>query len=80
MTALQIFTYVGLAMLSGVVFGYVVAATKNRDASRWAFICFFFPPAVFLLLLRPSRKGPAIKRMAWDDADNLDHARHNPPN
>lgn len=80
MTALEIFTYAGLLMLGGMVLGYLVAAIKNRDASRWAFICFVCPPAVILLLVRPARKGPRIRRMGWDQADEIDHARHNPPN
>ena len=80
MLAMKIFTYGGLAMFAGLVVGYLVAAWKNLDASRWGFISFFFPPAIFFLLLRGRRNGPPVKRRGWDEQDAIDHNRHHPPN
>lgn len=80
MTALEIFTYAGLLMLGGLVVGYIGALWKNRDPSRWAFIGFFCPPAVILVLMRARRIGPPIRGISWDHQDHLDEIRHNPPN
>ena len=79
MTALHIFTYGGLSMFGGLVLGYLIAAWKNLDASRWGFIGFICPPAVLWLLVRPRGTGKS-ERLSWDAQDARDHAHHNPPN
>jgi hypothetical protein len=79
MNALQLFTYGGLSMLFGMVLGYMIAAWKNQDASRWGFIGFIFPPAILLLLLAGRRTSPPVKSLPWDHQDAIDHARHHPP-
>ena len=79
MTALELFTYTGLLMFAGLVLGYMMAAWKNLDASRWGLIGFLCPPALLILVLRARRQGPPIRRLSWDEHDTRDHARHNPP-
>ena len=64
----------GLTAIAAAVLGGVLATTKNRDYSFWAFWCFLLPPLLLLLLIMPRNMGPAPRRRTLDEQDAmLDH-------
>ena len=76
----KLLTFWGLAMLAGLALGPMISSWKNRDSSFWGFLSFVFPPAMLVLLVLPRLSGPRHRRLSWDEADQRDHERHNPPN
>lgn len=49
----MVITLYGIGMLISAAVAYMIAAAKHRDASRWAFLGFIFPPLALLTLLLP---------------------------
>jgi hypothetical protein len=49
----MVITLYGTGMLISSGIAYFIAASKHRDAQRWAFLGFIFPPLALLTLLLP---------------------------
>lgn len=47
----------------------IIAGVKNRDHSFWSAWSFILPPAVIVLLLLPTLKGPPPRRPTLDEED-----------
>jgi len=61
--AIEVIVGIGGAMLlSGI-------ALKNRDVSYWVGWCFILPPALLIVALLPSFKGPRPRRPSLDEED-----------
>jgi hypothetical protein len=56
------------AIVTGFL-GFILAATKNRDASAWAAWCFIFPPTLIALLFTRRNPGPPPRRRTLDEQD-----------
>ena len=72
------FTYItlyGLAVIVAMSTAYAVARYKRRDASAWAFLSFFFPPAAILLIFLPRSAAPKQRRPGWDERDQAEDTR-----
>ena len=61
----------GVVMIAAAILGFVLAKSKNRDASAWAGWCFVAPPALIVLVLMPVNRGPRPRRMTLDEEDAL---------
>lgn len=66
--------YGSVALLAAVL-GGVIAAMKRRDVSYWMTMCLLFPPALLVLLLMQSNKGPRPKRASWDEQEAREMGR-----
>ena len=62
--------YSAVMALAGLL-GGMLAAAKNRDWSAWTAWCVVFPPALLVLLLMPSHRGPRLPRPSLDEEDAL---------
>ena len=78
MPIFNVLTLYGLAMLAGLVLGPAISTFKNRDSSYWGFVCFFFPPALLILLALRRRVGPKVVRAGWHEQDARESARRHP--
>ena len=67
---LLLIVFVSTIMVLSAILGGVVAGLKNRDYSFWIAWTFLLPPALIVLLLLPTRKGPRPRRetLAEEDA------------
>lgn len=66
--------YGSVALLAAALAG-IIAAVKRRDISYWMTVSLLFPPAIIILLLMQSNKGPRPKRASWDEQEARDLGR-----
>lgn len=59
----------GIAAIAGMIIGAIVASVKRLDWSAWAAWCFFFPPALIILLMQSKNTGPPVKKPSLDEDD-----------
>ena len=59
----------GVAAILAMLIGASVAYAKRLDMSAWAAWCFFFPPALIMLLLKSKNTGPRPRKASLDDDD-----------
>jgi hypothetical protein len=76
-----IVTVYGMAAIVCAIAAYIIAMNKRRDRETWAFVCFFLPPLLLLLIslrnLRPYEQAPPHIHDDDDDDDDGDqHARN----
>jgi len=67
--AIEVIVGIGGAMLLSGIAGGIIAALKNRDVSYWVGWCFILPPALLIVALLPSFKGPRPRRPSLDEED-----------
>ncbi|HZT01263.1 MAG TPA: hypothetical protein VFA39_03235 [Steroidobacteraceae bacterium] len=60
----------GIVAIASAVIAGVVAGIKRRDVSFWAAWSFLIPPALLILLLVPSNKGPRPRRPGIDELED----------
>ncbi len=60
----------GIVAIASAVIAGVVAGIKRRDVSFWAAWSFLIPPALLILLLVPSNKGPRLRRPGIDELED----------
>jgi hypothetical protein len=65
----------GLVVLGAMLAGSVIAAWKNRDASRWAAWCFLFPPSLLLLAVLPRNPNPLPVKPSIEEQERQELAR-----
>lgn len=70
----QFIAIYGSVALVAAVLGGLIAALKRRDISYWMTVCLVFPPALFVLLMMQSNKGPRPRRPSWDEEDAREQA------
>ncbi|MBI1383681.1 MAG: hypothetical protein GC150_02040 [Rhizobiales bacterium] len=74
MSVAAVITLVGGSMIGCAILGFIFAMRRNRSADTWATFCFFFPPALILLLMMPRLPMPdpgrAIGRGLSDLSDD----------
>lgn len=58
----EIFLFFIFFIIPAIV-GYKFAETKNRNATLWAFICFFIPPALIILVFLGQVSKDTVKRV-----------------
>ncbi len=66
--------YGSVALLAAAIAG-IIAAVKRRDISYWMTVSLLFPPAIIILLIMQSNKGPRPKRASWDEQESRDLGR-----
>ena len=66
--------YGSVALLTAAIAG-ISAAVKRRDISYWMTVSLLFPPAIIILLIMQSNKGPRPKRASWDEQESRDLGR-----
>lgn len=66
--------YGSVALLAAIL-GGIIAAVKRRDVSYWATVILLFPPAILILLLMQSNRGPRPRRESWDEQEAREAGR-----